>query len=599
MAPVGPLLTPSSPIAESSSSAATRSPTDQPLPSQVSTQKQPKHGLGKFLNKFHIQLPPKAFPGPGVPGLSRNAHLGLDSPALTPSELSRDPSSIELSKYSESFTLDKPGTTVSANELDYRLRHDNSSTDSYFSSLQRSTVAKDIENPYFNKSRSGLENRTTTATFALPRDGSDSTSVLSTAASSTEEEDDDEDDYPEGGWEAWRVVLGSFCGLFPVFGLVNSLGAIQAYVSVNQLADKTESQVSWIFSVFIFIECFFTGQVGYLFDCYGPYYLSIAGTFFFTLGLFATSFCTEYYQFFLSFSVCNGIGAALLMTPEIAIVRHWFNQKAGLALGVATLSGSVAGVILPILIRSIFNSEKIGYAWGFRILALMSLVLLTLSIFLMKPRLKSSRDYKLSVTTIFDASSLKDWRFTWLCIGNFLGELGVINGLTFLTSYALAEGKSESMSYALLAMLNGTGMVGRVVPGIIADRFGRFNTLIVTAAMGSVTILAIWLPFGKYTAGLIAFSLAHGFCNGGIYSLAPVCCGQICRTKDYGKRYGTMYFLASFTILLGVPLSGSLIGDDGKNYTKLVIFNGAIYCGTAISLFLSRYCAVGFTWKKW
>lgn len=158
------------------------------------------------------------------------------------------------------------------------------------------------------------------------------------------------------------------------------MGAIQAYVSVNQLADKTESQVSWIFSVFIFIECFFTGQVGYLFDCYGPYYLSIAGTFF---------LLWDYLPLASAQSITNSFSLSLFATvsgcssydPEIAIVRHWFNQKAGLALGVATLSGSVAGVILPILIRSIFNSEKIGYAWGFRILALMSLVLLTLSIF--------------------------------------------------------------------------------------------------------------------------------------------------------------------------------------------------------------------------
>lgn len=60
-----------------------------------------------------------------------------------------------------------------------------------------------------------------------------------------------------------------------------------------------------------------------------------------------------------------------------------------------------------------------------------------------------------------------------------------------------------------------------------------------------------------------------------------------------------MYFVASFTLLVGVPVSGSLITDDGKNYTKLVIFNGCVYVGTTIALILSRYCAVGFNLKKW
>lgn len=80
-------------------------------------------------------------------------------------------------------------------------------------------------------------------------------------------------------------------------------------------------------------------------------------------------------------------------------------------------------------------------------------------------------------------------RFTWLTLANFLGELAVVNGITFLTSYALAQGKSETMSYLLLTILNSLGMVGRWVPGVIADYLGRFNTLIVTTTMAFITIL--------------------------------------------------------------------------------------------------------------
>lgn len=412
------------------------------------------------------------------------------------------------------------------------------------------------------------------------------------------DEDDEEMSYPEGGWEAWRVVLGSFCGLTAVFGLVNSLGAIQAYVSLHQLSSKSESQVSWIFSVFVFISFLFSGQVGPLFDAYGPYHLSIAGASIFLLGLFTTSLCTEYYQFFLSFSLCCGLGSALVMTPYVGILTHWFNSRRAFAIGLATMSGNMGGIYIPIMVRKLYSS--IGYPWALRTLAFIDLCLFVISLLLIKPRLQRSKEgLSFSVSNIFDYKALKDMKFTWLCIGNFLGELGVINGLTFLTSYALATGQSETTSYALLAILNSTGMIGRVVPGIIADKIGRFNTLIVTTTMAVITIFAIWLPFGHTKTGLIVFSVLHGFCNGGIYSLAPVCCGQVCRTRDYGRRYGTMYFVASFTLLVGVPVSGSLITDDGKNYTKLVIFNGCVYVGTTIALILSRYCAVGFNLKKW
>lgn len=167
-----------------------------------------------------------------------------------------------------------------------------------------------------------------------------------------------------------------------------------------------------------------------------------------------------------------------------------------------------------------------------------------------------------------------------------------------MTSFSLAQGNSEEFSYALLAILNCMGMAGRIIPGITADKFGRFNTVIATSAMAFLTVFAVWLPFGHSKAGLIAFAMTHGFCNGSIVSLSPACCGQISRTKDYGKRYGFMYFIASITILVGVPISGALI-RDGKDYTRLIIFDGAVYVATTLALIYSRYAAVGFRWCKW
>ena len=64
---------------------------------------------------------------------------------------------------------------------------------------------------------------------------------------------EDSEPFPEGGWMAWRVVLGSFFGLIAVLGFINSIGAVQAYISIHQLENMSESQVSWIFSVLIFL----------------------------------------------------------------------------------------------------------------------------------------------------------------------------------------------------------------------------------------------------------------------------------------------------------------------------------------------------------
>jgi hypothetical protein len=60
-------------------------------------------------------------------------------------------------------------------------------------------------------------------------------------------DDDEEDDFPEGGLRAWLVVLGSFCGSFSVFGIINSTAVLLDYFSAHQLKEYNASEIGWIF----------------------------------------------------------------------------------------------------------------------------------------------------------------------------------------------------------------------------------------------------------------------------------------------------------------------------------------------------------------
>lgn len=395
--------------------------------------------------------------------------------------------------------------------------------------------------------------------------------------------------YPEGGMQAWRVAIGSFFGLTACFGMLNSLGAIQAYVETHQLDGESSSKVGWIFSLFVFLTFFLSIQSGPLFDSYGPYYLCIAGTLIHVTCLMLTSICTEYYQFILAFGVGCGIGVSLLMTPLIAVVGHWFNYKRGIATGIASMGGSVGGIAFPIMLRNLY--DQVGYGWAIRILAFIHLAVLIVSIMLIKPRLDRT-ELKMRPKDLFDITALKDLRFTFLIIGVFFLELALLDGVTYLTSYCLAQGMSTSKAYMMLTFYNITGIPGRWASGLAADKFGRFNTMIGFAAMATVVIFAIWLPFGHVYGAMLAFTLLYGFATGTVMSLTPVCCGQICKTKDYGKRYGMLYLFCSFAVLFGIPVSGLLI--KGDNYDGLVGLCGAAYAVSFIFLIASRYACVGF-----
>lgn len=59
---------------------------------------------------------------------------------------------------------------------------------------------------------------------------------------------------PNGGWKAWRVALGA--AILMLVEMVSSYGTFQAYYVANQFKDLTESEISWIGSIQMFLSYF-------------------------------------------------------------------------------------------------------------------------------------------------------------------------------------------------------------------------------------------------------------------------------------------------------------------------------------------------------
>jgi len=101
--------------------------------------------------------------------------------------------------------------------------------------------------------------------------------------------------YPEGGIAAWLVVFGSFTGMVASFGILNSVGTFQAYLSTHQLVNHSPASIGWIFSIFAFLTFFCGVQIGPVFDAKGPRWLVAAGSVLLFVGLMgvaeSTSMC--------------------------------------------------------------------------------------------------------------------------------------------------------------------------------------------------------------------------------------------------------------------------------------------------------------------
>ena len=215
--------------------------------------------------------------------------------------------------------------------------------------------------------------------------------------------------------------------------------------------------------------------------------------------------------------------------------------------------------------------------------------------------LASGTNFDLVVQSVWpDFSVFKDARFAFASIGIFFMEWGLFIPLTYIVSYAAAHGQDATESYLLLSYLNAGSVLGRVLPGFLADRFGRFNVIIVTIALCVVTVLALWLPAGTSDAVLIVYAVLFGFASGSNLGLVPVCLGQLCDHRRYGRLYSTAMMVASFGTLSSVPIGGAILdsGSSEDAWRNLVIFAGVAYFIALGCYTTSRVLAVGWSPRK-
>lgn len=417
-------------------------------------------------------------------------------------------------------------------------------------------------------------------------------------------------DFPDGGLKAWLVVLGSFIGLCINFGLINAVGAIQAYVSTHQLAGEPVSSVSWVFSIYMCLCFFLSVFVGPIFDTKGATPLLIAATILLFGGTMAVSFSNSLVAFIFSMSICMGTAQALAITPLVSSVSHWFLCNRGKALGVATLGGSVGGIIWPIILTNLYST--VGFGWGIRVCGFICLAGSISTIVLVKTRFRRSltlptlehdqlqdhegRHKRILHTTksFFEMSAFKDMKFTFLVLGNFFTEVALMSILTYLATYAMSYGLSETASLYLLTFFNTAGAFGRYIPNHLADKLGPFNVMILMLIGFILSIFCIWLPAGHTRAGLYTFTVFCGFFSSSILSLTPNCLGAISQVDKFGQRYGLMYTATSTGILFGVPVGAAIIGDGRTDeYRNFIIFCGAFAVLGTILWVVSRWHIVG------
>ncbi|GBE83587.1 major facilitator superfamily domain-containing protein [Sparassis latifolia] len=388
-------------------------------------------------------------------------------------------------------------------------------------------------------------------------------------------------DFPEGGWEAWTVVFGGFMAFIASFGVMNTYGVFQDYYSSTLLTKSSSSTISLIGAIQIYLLYGAGPIVGRIYDAYGTSVIIPVGSFLTVFSLMMVSLAQENqpYQLFLSQGILFGIGIAAIFNPAMAVVGHWFRRRRAYAMGIVASGSSVGGVFFPIMLQRLIPT--IGFPWAVRAMAFVCLFCLVVACFTIRTRLPGSR--RITLRGLIDFDGFRDKKYVFAAAGAFLIFYALFIPYFYIEIYADMQGVPHNLAIYLLPIINATGIPSRIIPGILADRFGCLNVLVPSSIITSIFVLALWLP-ARNSGEIIAFAALYGLFTGGVVSLLPAYIYKISPLEKYGARLGSLYMVVGIATLVGTPTAGAFVHVvNNKHFNGLIIFCGVfIAVGGAI-----------------
>ena len=393
---------------------------------------------------------------------------------------------------------------------------------------------------------------------------------------------------PDGGIEAWTQALMTHLVVFNTWGYITSFGVFQTYYV--QTLHHPPSDISWIGSVQIFL-LFFVGTFSGRATDYGLFRLTLfLGSFFQLLGVFMTSISTKYWQIFLAQGVCSGLGNGLVFCPTLSLLSTYFSKKKSLAIGIGASGTAPGGIIFPIIVQQLL--PKIGFPWTVRVIGFVMLALHAVTLTFSKPRLPPRKS-----GALVEWSAFRETPYVLFTTGMFLVFWGLYFAFYYIGSFGRnILGVSETDSINNLLIINGVGILGRLIPGHLADRFfGPLNTLIPFVFVTGL-LLYCWAAINS-KGGLVGFAVIYGLFAAGIQGLFPATLSSLTTDlRKAGVRMGMVFTVISFACLTGPPIAGALIQLKHGGYLYAQMFAGTVLMTGCATLVASRVAKKG--WGK-
>lgn len=304
-------------------------------------------------------------------------------------------------------------------------------------------------------------------------------------------------------------------------------------------------------------------------DRYGPRIVLLSGGTLLGLGLVLASRASSVLEFQILFGCLVGGGGGAIFAPLMATVTGWFEKQRSLAVSLVSAGMGVAPMTVAPLAAELVSI----YDWRIAQLLIGIVVwvlLLPASLLIRRsPALQSGgQARRMADSPVSAGTALRSPQFVVLALTYFMCCATHSGPLFHTVSYAIACGLPVMAAVSIYSVEGLAGLAGRVVFGLLGDRFGAKRVLVSGLLVQALAVGGYY--FARQQSEFYAVAAIFGLAYAGVMPLYAVLARENFPLPIMGTMIGAAAMASSLGMALG-PLAGGLIFDRYGSYGWLYI----------------------------
>jgi MFS family permease len=381
----------------------------------------------------------------------------------------------------------------------------------------------------------------------------------------------------------YRWVMVAAGGLL---GCVAIGGMFSLPVLLQTIARDTGWSVTGVSSAMTigFLAMAMTSMMwGTLSDRYGPLRVVLTGSLVIAASLALASRATSLLAFQFFFGVMIGAGTSAIFAPMMATVTGWFDTHRSLAVSLVSAGMGMAPMTMSPLVAWLVSHHD----WRTTMLILAAVVggiMIPVSLLVRRPPAlaaapASSTAPSASLAPQGEMSlgeALRSPQFIILLATNFFCCATHSGPIIHTVSYAVSCGIPMITAVTIYSVEGLAGMGGRLVFGLLGDRFGAKRVLVTGLLLQAFG--ALGYVFARQLAEFYTVAALFGFIYAGTMPLYSVLVRENFPLRMLGTVIGGLSMAGGLGMATG-PVAGGLIYDTFANYAWLYIGSWAVGLG--------------------